>query len=95
MPPGHARSGARTAVSAWIYGATLVFVQLQPVSQAFAGTDLDVLRQEAEQGDAGAQFNLGSIVYVSGRDDAEAIRWFPSCCRTGHRWREGLPRAHV
>ena len=39
---------------------------------------LDALRQAAEQGDAGAQFDLG-VKYSLGRgvpeDDAEGVRW--------------------
>ena len=45
------------------------------------------LKLAAEQGDAGAQYNLG-VIYDNGRgvaqDDKEAARWFGLAAKQGH-----------
>ena len=52
-----------------------------------AQDDLDTLRQAAEQGDAEAQFVLGSR-YANGegvlKDEAEAVRWYRLAAEQGH-----------
>ena len=57
------------------------------VARASAQTDPDALRQEAEQGDAGAQIELG-VMYSSGQDvpedAAEAVRWFRLAAEQGN-----------
>jgi len=49
--------------------------------------ELDELRALAEQGDAGAQVNLG-VLYANGEgvplDDAESVRWYRLAADQGH-----------
>jgi len=42
------------------------------------------LRESAEQGDADAQFCLGTWYYDEGKDRAEAIKWFRKAAMQGH-----------
>ena len=63
----------------------IVLAAFQP---GLAETQLDVeeIRQEAEQGDAGAQFILG-LMYHTGEgvpeDDREAVKWFRKAAEQG------------
>ena len=55
-------------------------------------------RMAAEQGLAGAQFNLG-VMYDNGRgvlkDEAEAVRWYRMAAEQGHAVRAVQPWEHV
>ena len=59
--------------------AAIVMTVLLAVMVLSAQGNLDTVRQAAEQGDAGAQNNLG-IMYANGegvlKDEAEAVRWY-------------------
>ena len=59
-------------------GALLVALWLPVLAQDDPA--LADVRERAEQGDAGAQFNLG-VMYENGQgapqDHAEALRWYP------------------
>ena len=52
-----------------------------------ADDDFDTLTKLAEQGNAGAQNDLG-VMYAEGRgvpqDDAKAIKWFRKAAEQGH-----------
>ena len=57
-----------------------VIAVLLAVTVLPAQDDLDKIRQEAEQGDAAAQFILGLMCHEGEgvlKDDAEAVRWYP------------------
>ena len=62
-----------------------LFVGLAACSPA---QNLDSLRAAAEQGDAAAQFDLGSMAAAEGRgvpqDGAEAVRWYRLAAEQGH-----------
>ena len=68
--------------------ATAVFVAGSLAIMALsAQDDLDTVRQAAEQGDAGAQNNLG-VMYANGegvlKDEAEAVRWYRLAAEQGN-----------
>ena len=54
---------------------------------ALCGSDLADLRSRAEQGDADAQFELGSMYYWGEgvpADNAESVRWYQLAAEQGH-----------
>ena len=70
---------------------TIVISSLVPFSpahaQAISKEQLLVLQQEAKDGNAVAQYNLGTM-YYSGqglpRNDEEAIKWYRKAAERGH-----------
>ena len=58
----------------------------QPTSEATTETLADLI-EKAEQGDAGAQSNLG-VMYTNGQgvlqDDEEAVKWYKEAAEQGH-----------
>ena len=69
-----------------IVAAVAVLVALAAGVQAQT-PEIYALRERADQGDAGAQNNLG-VMYDTGqgvpRDDAEAVRWYRLAAEQGH-----------
>ncbi|MBC8519881.1 MAG: sel1 repeat family protein [Gammaproteobacteria bacterium] len=81
----------RGATGFWLLMSSFAAVSgfqegLQAAKQGDSETALAEWRPLAEQGDAGAQFNLG-VMYDNGRgvpeDDQEAARWFRMAARQG------------
>ena len=70
--------------------------------KAFQAGDFQTALKEwnplADQGHAGAQYNLG-IMYANGygvpEDDAEAVRWYRLAADQGHAGRPVQPRCDV
>ena len=65
--------------------AILVFVCVAAVTAQ--STEIEQLRLEAEQGDAGVQYNLG-VMYANGRgvpqDHQEAVKWYRLAAEQGN-----------
>ena len=74
-----------------LVAAVAVLVALAVGAQAQT-PEVDALRARAEQGDAGAQADLG-LMYVSGRgvlqDFAEAVRWYRLAAEQGNVGAQG------
>ena len=76
-----------------LVAAVAVLVALAAGAPVRAQTpEVDALRARAEQGDAGAQADLG-LMYVSGRgvlqDFAEAVRWYRLAAEQGNGAAQG------
>ena len=65
----------------------ILFCISSPQSYGLEASDYEKYRKAAEQGDAGAQYNLGSC-YAMGegvvKDEAEAVKWLRKAAEQGH-----------
>jgi len=66
---------------------TLLFLLVIGFSGGASGQDFEETKRAAEQGNAGAQYNLG-VMYRRGdgvpEDDAEAVRWYRLAAEQGY-----------
>jgi TPR repeat protein len=67
-----------------LLNTTLLFILVIGFSGGASGQDFEETKRLAEQGDATAQYNLGSIIDIRRDNHAEAIRWYRLAAEQGH-----------